>query len=193
MTERIGVFGGTFDPPHIAHLALAAQARHQLGLDRVLFVVANVPWQKASARQISDPDDRYEMVRDAVAGRTGLEASRMEIDRGGESYTADTLAELASPGRELFLLIGSDLVSALATWKRWEELPPLSTLAIVTRPGGFAVAQPAPQWRWVEVRMPALEISSSELRAMVGEGRPIDFLVPDSVAAHVRRRSLYRW
>jgi nicotinate-nucleotide adenylyltransferase len=135
ITERIGLFGGTFDPIHVAHLAVATAARHQLGLDRVLLMVANVPWQKALERHVSSAEARFEMVAAAVDGRPGLEASRMEIDRGGDSFTADTLSELQQPGREVFLIIGSDLVDDLTTWKRWEELPPLCTLAIAHRPG----------------------------------------------------------
>ena len=101
--ERVGILGGTFDPIHVAHLAVAVQARHQLSLDRVLFMVANVPWQKAAVRNVSSAEDRLAMVGAAVAGHEGLEASRIEIDRGGDSYTADTLGDLQAPGRELFL------------------------------------------------------------------------------------------
>lgn len=190
--ERVGVFGGTFDPIHVAHLAVAVAARHQLGLDRVLLMVANVPWQKARARRVSAADARFEMVAAAIAGRPGLEASRMEIDRGGESYTADTLAELHRPGRELFLVIGSDLVDDLTTWKRWAELPPLCTLAIAHRPGEDDREAVAPGWRTAHLRIPALHLSSTELRTMAAEGLPLDFLVPDPVIEVIHRRRLYR-
>ena len=189
--ERVGVFGGTFDPIHVAHLAVAVQARHQLALDRVLFIVANVPWQKAQLRQVSSAEDRFAMVGAAVHGMVGLEPSRVEIDRGGESYTADTLAALAAPHRELFLIIGSDLVDDLTSWKRWEEIPPLCTLAVCHRPGEDERGELAPGWRSVAVRSPALEISSTELRSMGREGRPLDFLVPSSVLSVVRERGLY--
>ena len=189
--ERVGVYGGTFDPIHVAHLAVAVQAKHQLRLDRVLFVVANVPWQKAQLRHVSNAEDRFAMVEGAVAGHAGLEASRIEIDRGGESYTADTLAVLASATRELFLIIGSDLVDDLTTWKRWSEIPPLCTLAVCHRPGEAETGELEPGWRSVAVRSPALEISSTELRSMGREGRPLDFLVPSPVLSIVRERGLY--
>jgi nicotinate-nucleotide adenylyltransferase len=190
--ERVGVYGGTFDPIHVAHLAVAVQAMHQLALDRVLFVVANVPWQKAQLRKVSDAEDRFAMVAAAVSGHAGLEASRIEMDRGGESYTADTLVELSSPIRDLFLIIGSDLVNDLPTWRRWEEIAPLCTLAVCHRPGETEKGEPGPGWRSVTVRSPALEISSTELRDMARNGRPLDFLVPESVLAVVRKRGLYQ-
>ncbi len=192
MTERIGIFGGTFDPIHIAHLAVAVAAKHQLGLDRVLFMVANVPWQKANSRKISDPEDRFAMVEAACHDFPGFEASRVEMDRGGDSFTADTLASLQQPGRELFLLVGSDLVGDLTTWRRWSEIPPLCTLAVAYRPGEDEAAELSPGWKSTPIHLPALELSSTELRAMVVEGRPIDFLVPDLVIDVIAKRGLYR-
>ena len=190
--ERVGILGGTFDPIHVAHLAVAVQARHQLALDRVLFMVANVPWQKAAVRNVSSAEDRMAMVEAAIVGHAGLEASRIEIDRGGDSYTADTLDELRGPDRELFLIIGSDLVGDLTTWKRWQEIPPLCTLAVAHRPGEKDTGELAPGWRSVAIRLPALELSSTELRAMVGEERPVDFLVPAETIGVIRDRGLYR-
>ena len=192
VTERVGILGGTFDPIHVAHLAVAVAARHQLQLDYVLFMVANVPWQKAKVRNVSDADARLAMVEAACAGYAGLRPSRMEMDRGGESYTADTLASLQAPGRELFLIIGSDLVGDLTTWKRWEEIPPLCTLAVAYRPGEAGDDELAPGWKSTPIRLPALEISSTELRQMVSEGRPIDFLVPAPVIEVIDQRGLYR-
>ena len=201
MPERIGILGGTFDPPHVAHLALAVQARYQFRLDRVLLVVANDPWQKNGSREISPAACRLDMVRAALDDVEGIEASSLEVDRGGESYTADTLAALRTAGdirtagetheRELFLIIGSDLVTQLHTWKRWEEVASSCTLAIGRRPGPPAGA-PAPPWRSVEIRLPALDISSTELRAMVAEGRPVDFLVPRGAIRAMIGHGLYR-
>lgn len=190
--ERIGIFGGTFDPVHIAHLAVGVAALHQLQLDRVLFVVSNVPWQKARTRNISTAEDRFDMVVAAVNGYPGLAASRIEIDRGGESYTADTLAGLARPNSEIFLIIGSDLVDELTTWKRWEEIPALCTLAVAHRPGEAERGELAPGWRSVAIRLPALELSSTELRTMVREQRPVNFLVPEPVLKIIMERNLYR-
>src|SRR2546430_679268 len=109
MSERLGIFGGTFDPPHVGHLVVAVNARHALQLDRLLLVVAHDPWQKSHARVISSGPDRLAMVEAAVADVDGLEASSMEIDRGGVSYSADTLTALRDedPTRELFLVVGS--------------------------------------------------------------------------------------
>jgi nicotinate-nucleotide adenylyltransferase len=191
---RIGVFGGTFDPIHHAHLAVAVAARHQLHLDEVLLVVANVPWQKAKLRRISSPSDRLEMTRLAVEGRQGLVASEMEIVRGGDSYTADSLAQLHAAHKtvELFLIVGSDLVDDLTTWKRWAEIPSLCTLAIAYRPGEESRGELEPGWSSVDIRLPALELSSTELREMVADGRPLDFLVPDSVIDYITNNGLYR-
>jgi nicotinate-nucleotide adenylyltransferase len=190
--ERIGLLGGTFDPIHVAHLAVAIAAKHQLGLDRVLLMVANVPWQKAQQRHVSDAAARMAMVEAACAGYPGLEPSDLEISRGGNSYTADTLEQLVAPNREIFLIIGSDLVDDLTTWKRWEEIPPLCTLAVAHRPGEAERGELAPGWRSVTIRVPALEISSTELREMASEGRPIDFLVPANVIDVIVSKNLYR-
>ncbi len=190
--ERIGLLGGTFDPIHVAHLAVAMAAKHQLGLDRVLLMVANVPWQKAQQRHISDAAARMAMVEAACKGYPGLEPSDLEISRGGNSYTADTLEQLSGPNREIFLIIGSDLVDDLTTWKRWEEIPPLCTLAVAHRPGEAERGELAPGWRSVTIRLPALEISSTELREMASEGRPIDFLVPANVIDVIVSKNLYR-
>jgi nicotinate-nucleotide adenylyltransferase len=191
-SERIGLLGGTFDPIHVAHLAVAIAAKHQLGLDRVLLMVANVPWQKAQQRHVSDAAARMAMVEAACLGYPGLEPSDLEISRGGNSYTADTLEQLVAPNREIFLIIGSDLVDDLTTWKRWEEIPPLCTLAVAHRPGEAERGELAPGWRSVTIRVPALEISSTELREMASEGRPIDFLVPATVIDVIVNKNLYR-
>jgi nicotinate-nucleotide adenylyltransferase len=193
---RIGLLGGTFDPIHHAHLAVGIAARYHLKLDVVMFMVANVPWQKASTRNISSAEDRLAMVQLAVARRQGLVASDLELRRGGASYTADTLAELHQmhPGSELFLIVGSDLVDELTTWKRWEELPDQCTLAVAYRPGedGALRLGAAPDWRHEQIRLPALELSSTELREMSSDGRPLDFLVPDTVMEYIQSHGLYR-
>src|SRR5262245_40798863 len=121
---RIGVFGGTFDPPHVGHLVTAVNVRHELGLDRVLLEVANRPWQKEGGRTISPAEDRFALVSAAVASVEGLEASRIEINRGGPSYTADTLVELVRrfPGAAVFTILGSDAAAAILTWERHEDV-----------------------------------------------------------------------
>jgi nicotinate-nucleotide adenylyltransferase len=190
--ERLGIFGGTFDPPHVGHLAAAVNARHDLGLDRVLLVVNNVPWQKVGSRVISAAEDRLAMVEAAVEGVDGLEASRIELDAGGMSYTADTLAALLAedPQRELFVILGTDAAAGLLTWERVEEVRDRATIVVVDRPGGPAVP-PLPGWRWAHLEVPLLEVSSTELRARAEAGRPLDFLVPPGVLACIARRGLY--
>lgn len=192
-SERLGIFGGTFDPPHIGHLVTAVNVRHELALDRVLLVVNNVPWQKVGSRPISPVQDRLAMVEAAVAGAAGIEASRIEIDAGGMSYTADTLAALATeqPERELFVILGADAAAAITTWERFDEVRELATIVAVERPGA-AVAPALQGWRWQSVEVPRLEVSSTDLRRRVLEGRPLDYLVPPAVVECMTARGLYR-
>ena len=191
--QRLGVFGGTFDPPHIGHLAAAVNVRHDLGLDRVLLVVNAVPWQKVGSRDISAAEDRLAMVEAAVADVDGLEVSRIEIDAGGASYTADTLATLRAedPDRELFVILGSDAAAGLLTWERVDEVRDQATIVVVERPGAPPVP-PLPGWRWARVEVPSLEVSSTELRSRVQDGRPLDYLVTHEVVACIEERGLYR-
>jgi nicotinate-nucleotide adenylyltransferase len=187
----IGVFGGTFDPLHVGHLVAAADARVALGLDTVLLVVAADPWQKAG--QVAAPaSDRFAMVEAALAGVEGLEADRSELDRGGPTYTVDTLTELAvsHPGRELVLIVGSDVAAKLDTWKRVDEIRDLASLAVLVRPGA-ELATPPVGWRYRLVETPRLDISSSEIRERLAAGRPVDWLLPAGVIEWVRAKGLY--
>lgn len=191
---RIGVLGGTFDPVHVGHLVAAVNARAALNLDRVILVVANVPWQKAGQRVVTSAEDRLAMVEAAVGGVPGLEAGRQEIDRGGDSYTADTLAQLAAtnPGAELFLIVGWDVAAELTTWDRWEEIQQLATLVVVNRPGaGRPAGLDGDGWRVEEVTVPNLEISSTDLRERAATGRPLDYLMPEGAVRCLRARGLY--
>jgi len=192
--ERIGIFGGTFDPIHVGHLVAAVNARHALALDRVIMMVANVPWQKAGMRTVSSAEDRLGLVQAAVGDVDGLEAGSLEIERGGESYTADTLQEMhrRHPGAELFLVIGWDVAPALTTWERFEDVQRLATLVVVNRPGSphpFQLA--AAGWRVAEVTVPNLEISSSDLRERAADGRPLDYLIPEAGVRFIRARGMY--
>lgn len=185
------MLGGTFDPVHVGHLVAAVNVRYELALDRVLLVVANQPWQK-SGRQLTPAADRLAVVQAAVADTPGIEASAIEIDRGGESYTADTLEQLHRDEgeRELFLVVGADVAADLDTWRRTDAVARLATLVVVSRGGSPAVEVGAP-WRVKHVAIPALEISSSDLRARAAAGRPLDHLVPPAAIACIRERGLY--
>jgi nicotinate-nucleotide adenylyltransferase len=190
---RIGVFGGTFDPPHVGHLVTAVNVRHELRLDVVLLVVANDPWQKSGARLVSPAQDRLAMVTAAVGDVEGLEASDIEVRRGGTSYTADTLGDFRTthPGAQLFLVLGSDAAAGLPTWERHQEVREVATIVVVTRPGAEEGAPPA-GWQWVTVETPRLDVSSTDLRRRVADGRPLDYLLTPAVIAVIDERELYR-
>jgi nicotinate-nucleotide adenylyltransferase len=189
---RLGIFGGTFDPVHVGHLVAATRVREVLGLDRVLMVVANQPWQKTGARSVTPAEDRFRVVAAAVAEVPGLEASRIEIDHGGPSYTADTVAELleSDPGMVPYVIVGTDVAAGLGTWKRVDELRELVTLVVVER-GGVAAEVDVAGWRVERVRIPALDISSSELRERLARGRSVDFLIPAPAIRCIRQLNLY--
>jgi nicotinate-nucleotide adenylyltransferase len=188
--ERIGVLGGTFDPVHHGHIATAAEVRHALDLDRVLLVVAGDPWQKRG-RVVAGAEDRLALVRVAVDGVAGVEASGIEVEREGPSVTADTLEALAAPDRELFLVLGADAVANMPTWRRLDDTRALATVVVVERAGDLDVHPPGPGWRVTHVRVPRLDISSTDLRARLAAGRPVDGLVPPAVIAEMRVRGLY--
>ena len=193
--RRIGVLGGTFDPVHVGHLVAAVNVRHELRLDVVLLVVANEPWQKAGSREISPGPARLAMVRAAVGDVPGVEASDLEIVRGGVSYTADTLAQLRArePSAELFLVVGADVADGLEAWVRVEEVRSLARLVVVNRPGAEVPAGPLRERGWdvSVVTIPALEISSTDLRARAADGRPLEFLVPEGAIRCIRELGLY--
>lgn len=185
------MFGGTFDPPHIGHLVTAIDVRDALDLDVVLLVVANEPWQKVADRRITPADRRLEMVRLAVAGEPGIEASDLEVRRGGPSYTVDTLRELraAEPEADLHLILGSDAAAGLHTWERAEELPGLCHVVVVERPGASTAVPEG--FHPVHVPVPRLEVSSTELRERAATGRSLRYLVPDPVISLIRAGDLY--
>jgi nicotinate-nucleotide adenylyltransferase len=191
--RRLGILGGTFDPPHIGHLVTAVNVRYELALDVVLLVVANEPWQKIGDRPVTAVQHRLAMVHAAVDGLEGVEADDREIRRGGPSYTVDTLEELAGPDCELFVILGSDAAAGLHTWHRAEVVEKLATVAIVDRPGRAVPAGGSgPSGARIEhVGVPALDVSSTDIRRRVAEGRPIEVLTSPGVAAYVRGHRLY--
>jgi nicotinate-nucleotide adenylyltransferase len=196
-SERIGILGGTFDPPHNGHLVAARAAIAALRLDRLLLVVANDPWQKSGQREIADAEDRLALTRALAEDIPGAEVSRLEIDRGGPSYSVVTAEEIKTraaragePPPELFLVVGADLAPDLESWERPGELRRLVTLAVVTRPNSPDRAVPA-GWRVAWVAGPAVDVSSSAVRARLRAGEPVDGLVPAAVIRCIERRGLY--
>jgi nicotinate-nucleotide adenylyltransferase len=188
--ERLGVFGGTFDPVHVGHVVVATESRAQLALDRVLLVVAGDPWQKRG-KVVASAADRLALVDAAVDGVEGVEASAIEIERDAPSVTAETLEALSAPGRELFLVLGADAVANMGTWRRLEETRDLATVVVVERAGDAHSEPPGSGWRVQRVAIPRLDIASTDLRERLGSGRPIDGLVPPAVVRTIRARGLY--
>lgn len=198
-TVRLGLYGGSFDPPHQAHLALARTALTQLGLDRLLWLPAGRPWQKA--RELAPDADRLAMLRLLVAGEPRFAIDERELHRAGPSYTIDTLRELRAerPEARLFLLIGQDQLAGLPSWRDWTELLDAATLAVAGR-AGDAVAPPpdvaARAPRLVRVEMPPMAVSSSAIRAHLAAGGTARELAPamvsPEVAGYIDSRRLYR-
>jgi nicotinate-nucleotide adenylyltransferase len=197
--ERIGVFGGTFDPPHLGHLIVAAELRWALRLDRLLFVPAGRPPHKPAAI-VSDDDDRLAMLELALADDPSFEVSTDDLDRPGPSFTADLLALLSarmSPATLVFLM-GEDSLRDLPNWSRPEQIVTLAEIGVATRPGievdlaSVYAAVPPAAGRISLVETPSIGISSTDLRQRVAEGAPIRHQVPAEVEAFIARRGLYR-
>jgi nicotinate-nucleotide adenylyltransferase len=195
---RIGILGGTFNPPHLGHLVCAQEAHLQLGLDRMLLVPAALPPHKAVA---ADPgiEHRLGMCRAAIADDARFQVSAVEAERPGPSYTVDTLERLRSemPDSELFLIVGGDVAAGFGDWREPERVLSLATLAVADRPGtdraaiegalgGVAGGERA---RFFE--MPEIGISSTMIRDRVRRGEPTRYLTPDSVRAYVDQHALY--
>lgn len=187
------MLGGTFDPVHVGHLVAALEVRYELGLDRVLLVPTGHPWQKVGTRTVTPGPDRLAVVAAAVAGIDGLGVSSVDVDRDGPTYTADTLDDLRRdhPGAELVLILGADAAAGIPTWVRPEEVRASVELVVVTRPGATVPAGTLEGWRWRQVVIPALEISSTDLRRRFAEGAPVDFLVPAGAIREIAARRLY--
>ena len=191
-SSRIGLFGGSFDPVHNAHVALARLALEQLQLDEVRWIPVGQPWQKS--RQLSDGADREAMVRLAIAGEPRFVVDRCELRRRGVSYTLDTVRELAAaePGTEWVLILGQDQYASLHTWRDWRELLSLVCLAIANRPGAaLAVNNQIASVEHREVLLPMMDVSSTEVRRRVAAGESIADLVPEAVARYIGQRQLY--
>ncbi len=200
-TARIGIMGGTFDPVHYGHLVTAEEALVQFNLDKVVFVPTGRPVRKTH-RHLSSAEDRYLMTVIATASNPDFEVSRIEIDRPGATYTVDTmlaLRDLYGPRADLFFISGADAVREILTWRDADRFAGLCTFIAATRPGYVADlgedearerSVPLPAVESMEV--PALAISSSDIRARVATQRPIRYLLPEAVAAYIEKNGLYR-
>lgn len=193
---RLGLLGGTFDPPHLGHLAVAEAVLAQLGLDRVDFLPANDPWQKSgTGRPVTSATIRLEMVRALVEGRPGLGVDDREIVRGGLTYTVETLEDIleSAPGTEIFLIMGADTARGFHTWQRHEEVARLSTLVVVNRETAGAEQEVAPAGaaNVLRVRMDPVDVSSTRVRHEVAAGHRVAPLVGAEVATVIARHRLY--
>jgi nicotinate-nucleotide adenylyltransferase len=173
----------------VGHIALARAALAGLGLDRVVLVVANDPWQKSSDRAVTPAAIRWAMVLAALAGEEHLEASDVEIGRGGPSYTIDTVEQLAPDDEPVTLLLGADAAAGLDTWRRADELRGRVKVAVAARPG--ATWEVPPGWDAVALPMAPTDVSSSDIRRRCAEGRPIEHLVAPGVAVLIAEHGLY--
>jgi nicotinate-nucleotide adenylyltransferase len=190
---RIGVMGGTFDPIHHGHLVAASEVAGLFGLDEVVFVPTGQPWQKTD-RDVAPAEDRYLMTVIATAENPQFSVSRIDIDRGGPTYTTDTLRDLRAlnPDTDLFFITGADALSQILSWRDSERCFSLAHFIGVTRPGFDLADAHLPEGVVSLVEVPALSISSTDCRDRVARGMPVWYLVPDGVVQYIEKRSLYR-
>ena len=190
--RRIGIMGGTFDPIHHGHLVAASEVQDRFSLDEVVFVPTGEPYQKGL---VSSAEDRYLMTVIATASNPRFHVSRVDIDRGGPTYTVDTLRDLYAvygPSTELFFITGADALSKILSWKDALEMLSMARFVGVTRPGFELTDDHLPDDSVELVEVPAMAISSSECRARVAAGKPVWYLVPDGVVQYIAKRRLYR-
>lgn len=194
MARRVGVFGGAFDPPHVAHAALARAAVDQLALDELRILPTGDAWHKS--RTLSPAGHRLAMARLAFADLPRVVVDDRELRRAGPTYTVDTLRELLAeqPGVQLFLVMGEDQAAALTRWHDWETVVALAVIVVAGRaatPGETRAALP-PQARFQPLALPAMAASATAIRSLVGSGRPIADLVAPGVASYIDRHHLYQ-
>jgi nicotinate-nucleotide adenylyltransferase len=185
--------GGTFDPIHHGHLVAASEVQHGFGLDEVVFVPTGQPWQKEDW-QVSAGEERYLMTVIATASNPRFSVSRVDIDRGGLTYTVDTLRDLQriyGDNCELFFITGADALEQILSWRNAGELFELAHFVGCTRPGHVLSDVGLPEGKVTLVEIPALAISSSECRQRVAAGEPIWYLVPDGIVQYINKRRLY--
>jgi nicotinate-nucleotide adenylyltransferase len=190
--KRIGIMGGTFDPVHHGHLVAASEVQSRFDLDEVIFVPTGQPWQK-SHQIVSPAEDRYLMTVIATASNPRFSVSRVDIDRGGITYTIDTLRDLhaAHENAELFFITGADALEQILSWRQADELFELAHFVGVTRPGYDLDAHHLPTGSVSLIEVPAMAISSTDCRSRVAAGEPVWYLVPDGVVQYISKRNLY--
>jgi nicotinate-nucleotide adenylyltransferase len=191
--RRIGIMGGTFDPVHHGHLVAASEVQASFELDEVIFVPTGQPWQKTN-RKVSAAEDRYLMTVIATASNPRFSVSRVDIERGGVTYTVDTLRDLrvAHPDADLFFITGADALEQILSWRQAEELFALAHFVGVTRPGYRLDGQHLPTGSVSLIDVPAMAISSTACRERVASGLPVWYLVPDGVVQYISKTDLYR-
>jgi nicotinate-nucleotide adenylyltransferase len=191
--RRIGIMGGTFDPVHHGHLVAASEVQARFDLDEVIFVPTGQPWQKTD-RKVSAAEDRYLMTVIATASNPRFSVSRVDIERGGITYTVDTLHDLhdAFSEAELFFITGADALEQILSWRQAEELFSLAHFVGVTRPGYRLDDTHLPNGSVSLIDVPAMAISSTACRERVAAGLPVWYLVPDGVVQYISKRDLYR-
>ncbi|WP_281247551.1 nicotinate-nucleotide adenylyltransferase [Micrococcus terreus] len=189
---RLGIMGGTFDPIHHGHLVAASEVAAELDLDEVVFVPTGEPWQKAG-KKVSPAEHRYLMTVVATASNPRFTVSRVDIDRPGPTYTADTLRDLRAqrPDAELFFITGADALEQIMTWKDVDEIWDLAHFVGVTRPG-HELNDFGRDTDISLMEIPAMAISSTDCRLRVNDGKPVWYLVPDGVVQYIAKHRLYR-
>ena len=194
--RRVGVMGGTFDPIHHGHLVAASEVRARFDLDEVVFVPTSEPWQKAE-RQVAPAEHRYLMTVIATAANPHFNVSRVDIQRGGPTYTIDTLRDLHASiaDAELYFITGADALAQILSWRDHAELFELAHFVGVTRPGHPMtpeLVEGLPEDRVTLMEIPALAISSTDCRNRVKAGEPVWYLVPDGVVQYISKHGLYQ-
>lgn len=191
--RRIGIMGGTFDPIHHGHLVAASEVQSRFRLDELIFVPTGQPWQK-EGRSVTMPEDRYLMTVVATSSNPRFSVSRVDIDRGGQTYTVDTLRDIRQqyPDDELFFITGADAVEQILTWRDADDLFELAHFIGVTRPGYSLDDGHLPEGKVSLVEVTAMAISSTDCRDRVYAGEPVWYLVPDGVVRYIDKRNLYR-
>ncbi len=188
---RLGVMGGTFDPIHHGHLVAASEVAAAFNLDEVLFVPTGEPWQKTN---VTPSEHRYLMSVVATASNPRFKVSRLDIDRGGATYTIDTLRDVRAnyPDADVFFITGADAIAQILTWRDVDQIWQLATFVAVSRPGHKLTLPEHPKGAIETLEIPALAISSTDIRSRAKAGKPVWYLVPDGVVQHIAKHKLYQ-